>query len=108
MAKIRYDKRITIQKRDIIKVKGIPTDDWKDYYSCWCSINSLYGNELYKAIEVQLQNMLQFTTRYSKAIDNLNTKDYRVVWGNRKFNIIAADYFSYNKEKITIKAQEVL
>ncbi|MDT8718987.1 phage head closure protein [Clostridium sp. 19966] len=103
-----FNQRINIQKRNIIKDKGVPIDTWDDYYTCWCSVNSLYGTELYKALEIQLQNIMQFTVRYTKALDNLNTKEYRVVWSNRNFNIIAVDYFSYNKEKIVIKAQEVL
>lgn len=103
-----FNNRITIQKRTIIKVKGIPTDKWDTFYNCWCSINSLYGSELYKALEVQLENVLNFTVRYTKTLDNINTKEYRVMWGTRVFNIIAADYFGFNKEKITIKAKEVI
>jgi len=123
------NKRIVIQKRTTTKVKGIPTDQWDAFYTCWCSINSLFGNELYKSLEIQLENVLNFTVRYTKDLEALNTKEYRVVWGkktvdevtivdgikkvnkvekDRTFNIVATDYFSFNKEKITIKAKEVI
>lgn len=101
-------QRITIQKRTTKKVKGVPTDVWDTFYSCWCSVNSLFGTELYKALEIQQENVLNFTVRYTKTLETLNTKDFRVIWKDRNFNIIATDYFGFSKEKITIKAKEVL
>jgi SPP1 family predicted phage head-tail adaptor len=104
----RLNKRITIQKRTVTKVKGVPTESWDAFYSCSCTINSLFGTELYKALDIQQENVLNFTIRYAKALDNLNTKEYRVMWGTRFFNIIATDYYEFMKEKITIKAREVI
>lgn len=104
----RLDKKIIIQKRTVTKVKGVPTESWDPFYTCMCSIDSLYGTELYKALEIQLENVLSFTIRYSKTLEALNTKEYRVMWGTRAFNIIATDYFNFKKDKITIKAKEVI
>lgn len=104
----KFNQRIIIQKRSINKVKGIPKDDWDTFYSCWCFVNSLFGSELYKALEVQQENVINFTVRYAKTLENLNTKEYRLYWNNRNFNIIAVDYYGFTKEKITIKAKEVL
>lgn len=101
-------ERIIIQKRTTTKVKGVPIDQWDTFYSCWCGVNSLYGTELYKALEIQQENVLNFTVRYTKTLDKLNTKEYRIMWGNRVFNIVATDYYSFSKEKITIKAKEVI
>ena len=102
------NNRITIENRTITKVKGVPTDVWSTFYSCWCFINSLFGNELYKSLEIQQQNILNFTIRYSKNLEKLNTKDYRITWKNRVFNIVSVDFYGFSKEKITIKAQEVV
>lgn len=104
----KFNNRITIQQRTLTKVKGVQTEVWSDFYSCWCFINSLYGTELYKALEIQQQNVLNFTVRYSKNLEVLNTKEYRITWNNRQFNIIAIDFYSFSKEKITIKASEVV
>ncbi|GKX65645.1 phage head closure protein [Inconstantimicrobium mannanitabidum] len=104
----KMNNRILIENRTISKVKGVPTDVWNAFYSCWCFINSLYGSELYKALEIREENVLNFTVRYSKNLEVLNTKDYRVVWKDRVFNIIAIDFYGFTKEKITIKAKEVV
>ena len=70
-----FKERITIEKRKIVKIKGVSTEVWDTFYSCWCSINSLFGNELYKSLEIQQQNVLNFTVRYSKKLDILNTRN---------------------------------
>lgn len=103
-----FKQRITIQKRTITKVKGVQTEVWNTFYSCYCSVNSLFGTELYKALEIQQENILNFTIRYTKTLENLNTKEYRIMWGTRVFNIVATDYFGFSKEKITIKGKEVI
>ena len=103
-----FNNRITIEKRTMTKVKGVQTEVWNTFYLCYCSVNSLFGTELYKALEIQQENILNFTIRNSKNLDNLNTKDYRIKWGTRVYNIIATDYFNFSKEKITIKAKEVI
>lgn len=103
-----FKERITIEKRTIVKIKGVQTEVWNTFSTCWCSINSLFGNELYKSLEIQQQNVLNFTIRYSKNLEILNTKEYGITWNNRIFNIIAIDYFGFNKEKVTIKATEVI
>lgn len=102
-----FNNRIIIEKRTITKVNGIRKEVYTDFHKCWCSINSLYGNELYKALEIQQQDILNFTIRYSKNLEELNTKDFRIKWKNRIYNIVAIDFYNFNKEKITIKAQEV-
>lgn len=103
-----FNNRIIIQKRVTTKVKGIPTDTWINYYTCWCSIDSLFGQEAYKAIEINLENTLNFTVRYTKILDALNTKEYQILWGTRQFKVISTDYFNYDKQKISIKAKEVI
>ena len=101
------NNRIIIEKRTVTKINGIRKEIYTDFYKCWCGINSLYGNELYKALEIQQQDLLNFTIRYSKNLEELNTKDFRIKWKDRIYNIIAIDFYNFNKQKVTIKAQEV-
>ena len=79
-----------IQKRQKTVEKGRPVEKWNDYLKCWCEVKSLYGKELYTALEA------------------LNTKEYRVVWGERIFKLINADYGKYDRRKVVLKGQEVV
>lgn len=99
---------LVIQKRKKTVEKGRPVETWEDYHKCWCDVKSLYGKELYSALEAKLENVVNFETRFCLKLEALNTKEYRVKWGERVFNIIAADYGKYNRRKIVIKTQEIV
>ena len=81
-----------IQKRKKTVEKGRPVETWEDYFKCCCDVKSLYGKELYEALEAKLENVLNFETRFCGKLEALNTKEYRVKWGERLFNIINVDY----------------
>lgn len=62
----------------------------------------------HSALEAKLENVVNFETRFCGKLEALNTKEYRVTWGERVFNIIAVDYGRYDRRKVVIKAQEVV
>lgn len=99
---------VMIQKREKTVEKGRPVEKWNNYLKCWCEVKSLYGKELYTVLEAKLENVMNFETRYCKALEALNTKEYRVVWGERIFKLINADYGKYDRKKIVLKGQEVV
>ena len=45
---------LVIQKRKKTVEKGRPVETWEDYHKCWCDVKSLYGKELYSALEAKL------------------------------------------------------
>lgn len=104
----KMTERIKIEKRTIIYSGGKKLEQWDEYYSCWAYCNNLFGKELYNAMQVKQENLINITVRYCKVLDNLNTKDYRIVWNNKTFNINLVDYHGFNKEKVTFKAMEVI
>ena len=99
---------LMIQKRQKTIEKGRPLETWDDYFKCWCVVKSLYGKELYSALEAKLENVVNFETRFCSKLEAINTKEYRVTWGERVFNIIAVDYGRYDRRKVVIKAQEAV
>lgn len=99
---------LTIQKRKKTVEKGRATEKWEEYYRCWCDVKSLYGKELYSALEAKLENAMNFETRYCTKLDALNTKEYRILWNNRIFELIYVDYGRYDKRKVVIKGKELL
>jgi SPP1 family predicted phage head-tail adaptor len=102
-------ERIEINK--IIEEKD--SEGYKSYSStliikCWAKCNNFFGNELYQAINVKLENMLNVTTRYGKVLYNLNPKEIEIVWKGRKFDVIAIDYNGFDSGFVTFKAKEVI
>ena len=55
------------------------------FYEAWCEIRNLYGQELYEALDVRLENAIVFEVRYCRRIKEIkaHAKDlrkYSVVW----------------------------
>ena len=103
------DTRIKIEKRTTTKVKGIPTDTWNDYYSCWCKVLDLYGKEKYDAYNVKLENSLKFKCRTCLLLKAIlfHTKEYRITWDNITFNILFVDTMGNSTKDIILQCQAV-
>ncbi len=43
---------VMIQKRKDCR-EGRPVEKWNNYLKCWCEVKSLYGKELYTALEAK-------------------------------------------------------
>ncbi|WP_454053969.1 phage head closure protein [Clostridium sp. Marseille-Q7071] len=41
-------------------------------------VNNLWGKEFYAAKAVQAENTVEFVCRYSKDLENINSKEYRI------------------------------
>ena len=103
------NKRITIQKfREKQDDDGFDTVGWEDYKTIWASINNLWGKEFYAAKAVNAENTVEFIVGYSKGLSNINTKEYRIFWNNRAFNITFIDNIKYENRWLKIKAIEVV
>lgn len=83
--------------------------DPERYYSAWCEIGSLYGNELYKALEIRLENAVIFEVRYCRKIKEVKkrTKDYIVKYDGDTYEIYAVDFRKNERDKVQIKANLV-
>ena len=105
----KLDKRITIQKFSTYQNEnGFDVEDWQDYKTIWASINNLWGKEFYAAKAVNAENTVEFVVRYSRDLANINTKEYRIFWNNRTFNITFVDNIQYQNKWLKIKANEVV
>ncbi|NFQ85119.1 head-tail adaptor protein [Clostridium sporogenes] len=114
------DKRITIQKYTTIQNKnGFDIEVWKDYKTVWASMNNLWGKEFYAAKAVQAENTVEFVARYSKVLENINSKEYRIKTIKDKnaieekdkyryFSITFIDNIQYKNKWLKIKAVEVI
>lgn len=102
------NKRITIQKYTTYQNEnGFDIEDWIDYKTVWASVNNLWGKEFYAAKAVNAENTVEFICRYSRDLENIDTKEYRIFWSNRAFDITFVDNIKYENKWLKIKAIEV-
>lgn len=105
----KMDTRITIEKRAITKVKGMQTENWTEYYSCWSEVLDLFGREKYDAYNAKIENSLKFKCRTCLKLKDINfhTKDYRILWNGTPFNIIFVDTLNNSKTEIILQGQVI-
>ena len=86
---------------------GFSKEEWVDYYSNYAYANKLSGAEFWAAAETASQSTVRFEMRYHPALDALNTKDYRLVFNDRIFNITNIDNVQFRNETVKISGVEV-
>ena len=99
------NKRITFQAlTTTTNENGLEMDEWTDYYSCWCSVNNLYGTEYWNAQQVQEENTVNFYVRYCRKLSALDTKNYRIMFEDKPFDIKHIDNVQYANDLLKVKA----
>lgn len=101
----KLNHRITIQKyTSDIDSDGCITQTWQDYYVCWAYVNNLNGSEYYAAMAVNAEQTVVFEVRDCKKIQNVDTKNYRVMFCGVPYNITFADRVQYAGCRVKLKA----
>ena len=97
--------RITIQKNaTIVDRIGNHTSGWTDYFTCWATAvtSGLSTSEEEAAGHTVEADRLDLTVRYSSETAAVNAKQYRVLLGDRIYNILSIDEmgFKHNSRKL--------
>lgn len=96
--------RIKITKSTEIRVDGKPKYDYAKFYSCWAEILSLYGKELYEAINIKYENTIEFKVRYCKKLKELLKKEeYHVEYDGNTYKLYQPDFSKYPKKYVLLK-----
>ena len=112
---LSYNQRISILKADKLKDKDgypIPVAEAPVIYKCWASVNNLYGKELYEAMGVEMQDILNVRVRYCKQLEqiflesNIKNRDYKIKFRNNIYDILMVDFNNFDKINITFKVQK--
>lgn len=96
--------RIEITKEATTRVNGKPITEDKKFYGCWTEILQLYGQELYQAINIKLENTMVFKVRYCKLLEQLQNKErYKVIYNNNTYDLYYSDFAMYPKQYVLLK-----
>lgn len=86
--------RITIQKNEtVVDKKANHTSVWTDYFTCWATAlaNGKSAEESNEAGTTQEADRLDFTVRCSSETMAIDSTHYRVVLGDRVYDIVGID-----------------
>lgn len=76
------------------------------YYSPWCDIKDLYGQELYEALDRRLENTIVFEVRYCQKIKEMkqHLKEYFIEYEGDIYDIYASDFKQNDRQYVQLKA----
>ena len=103
--------RIIIQKSGTVTDKyGNHLSEWTDWFPCWATAvtRSISPSEEEAAGHTVETGGLDFTVRYSSETAAVNSKQYRIVLGDRIYNITSVDEMGFrrNSRKFHTKLAE--
>lgn len=101
-----YKHIITIEHQKI-QVDEIGNDIpiWETYKTDYAYVNGLSGKEYWEASQTQSENTVDFTLRWKPYLDEINTVDYRIVFGGKVFNIKTVDNIRYANKNVKLRAE---
>jgi len=104
------DERMKIYKRQTEVINGRNTEkEALLHYACWCKAGKLYGTELYKALEIRLNNTIVFEVRNCKKIKEIvaELKQYYIEFDGSRYELYAYDYKD-DKRIVQLKANMIV
>ena len=99
--------KITIQKKSAIPDDiGKISEKWSDFMVAHAYANRLSGQELIVAAANGQQDTVTFSVRYCRALSEINSNDFRIVFMGRIFNILTVDNVMFLNKELKIRAVE--
>ena len=92
--------RITIQKNGTVTDRyGNHKSVWQDYFTCWATAvtSGLSSKEEEVAGHTVEADRLDITVRWSSETAAVNSKQYRVLFGGRVYNILSIDEMGFRR-----------
>lgn len=79
------------------------------HHEAWCEISSLYGQELYKALEIRLENTVVFEVRYCRKIKDMqrHLKEFFIEYEGEKYDVYAIDFRRNERQHVQLKANRI-
>lgn len=96
--------KIIIQKKLVVADEILQQKEvWADYHTCYAYISCISGKEYWQSAVLNAEGDIKITIRYSAKVSDLNTRDYRVLYGKKIYDISFIDNSANGIIKITAK-----
>ena len=90
--------RIMIQKNETVTDRiGNHRSAWTNYFSCSATASDQTGDEGEEAAQIKEEDRIDFTVRYCSETAAVTAKGYRILLGERIYNITHVDDMGFRK-----------
>ena len=98
--KIMIQKNVTVTDR-IGNHKSV----WTNYFSCWATASDQTGDESEEASQTKEADRMELTVRYCSETAAVTAKGYRILLGDRTYNITHVDDMGFRKNSRKFKTE---
>ncbi|MGN0269724.1 MAG: phage head closure protein [Candidatus Weimeria sp.] len=100
--------RITVQKNETVTDRiGNRVNSWSDFYSCWATPVQGGGSEKQEAGTINSTDSIDFTVRYAKCLEGLDSTKIRIQMGSTIYNVTAIDPMGFYHRSLKFKCEKV-
>ena len=102
------NRKITFQNKNVeVDEIGNHKSVWMDYLttSTYISFQGK-GEEIFLGMEVDRSD-ISFTVKFQNRLKKINTSDYRILFEDKKYNIISIDFMNYKNIFIKFRCRKV-
>jgi SPP1 family predicted phage head-tail adaptor len=100
--------RITVQKNETVVDRiGNHINTWTDFYTCWATPVQGTGSEKQEAGTTNSTEAIDFTVRYAKCLDGLDSTKIRIRLGDAIYNVISIDPMGFKHSSLKFKCERV-
>lgn len=100
--------RIIIQINEVtVDRYGNHTSKWADYFKCWATASGQTGKETSEEATTKEADQMNFTVRYCSETARVTSTKYRILLGDRIYNILHVDDMNFKRNSIKFLSELV-
>lgn len=97
--------RIIIQINEVtVDRYGNHTSKWTDYFECWATASGQTGRETSEKATTEESDQMNFTVRYCSETARVTSTKYRILLGDRFYNIVHVDVMNFRHNSLKFMA----
>lgn len=96
-------EQILLQKAAVTSDSaGNRVSSWKDYFTCYATISAESPVEQTAAGTTWDESVIDFTLRWCSEVENINSKEYRIIFKGDAYNIEGIDHMNYKRKAVKL------
>ena len=100
--------RIMIQRNETVTDRyGNHKSVWTDYFPCWATASNQTGKEVDGVGHTSEEDLVDFTVRYCTETAAVTSKQYRILLGDRIYNIVHVDDMGFKRNSRKLHSELV-
>lgn len=100
--------KLAVMKNELVTdAIGNHRNEWVPYYSCYATVSAEAGKDMEAAGQMVDDSRMDFTIRWCKKTDVIDSTHFRVEFREELYEILAVDHMNFKRKCVKLKCQKV-